>query len=563
MIKLDRVRFEYDHTPILDRITFTIGPGDRIGLVGPNGAGKSTLLKLVSGELQPTDGSIDRTRDIVGFMPQELTPWKELTAQACLEELTGVAAAYRELETASANMAEDDTAYTAALQQLESLGGYTLEERLPRALREVGLAPDLLSKTVGELSGGQQTKLSLAAILLAQYEVFMLDEPTNNLDIAGIKILEDFIRGSKAGFLIISHDRRFLKEMANKIVALKESAGGMEYFGGGFADWRVHTQRAREAQARLFKEAEEKRAQLETTVSERIAESVHTERAETIMRDNDKMATDRKNQNAGKTLARQAKVLAARVERLEDVEQPEDELDLTVLFPVDNNRPGGDMVELKGATVQYEDRQLGPYNLVVRGDDRVAIVGPNGEGKSTLVKLLVGMIEPTKGTRTVADATKMGFIAQQPEFENPEKSLVDNVARLAHVDGTRAATELARFGVMRESQVLPANRVSPGQRGKAFLAVHALRATNLLIMDEPTNHLDVPGSEALGKALATYPGALVVVSHDREFLAEVGINKFAVVQNGKLLDNAATNAYVAEHNLMPEVAAEMPVKGKK
>ncbi|MEI7819214.1 MAG: ATP-binding cassette domain-containing protein, partial [bacterium] len=250
MIKLDQVRFEYGHTPILDQITCTIGPGDRIGLIGPNGAGKSTLLKLVAGELKPTDGTIDLTRDIVGFMPQELSQWKDLTAQQCIEELTGISGAYRALDVASQNLAEDDTTYNAALERLEGLGAYSLDERLPRALKEVGLPTSVIDRQVGELSGGQQTKLALASILVAQYDVFLLDEPTNNLDIVGIDILEKFINDSKAGFLIISHDRRFLKDIMNKIVVLKEAAGGMEYFGGGFSDWRIQRQREREAQAR-------------------------------------------------------------------------------------------------------------------------------------------------------------------------------------------------------------------------------------------------------------------------------------------------------------------------
>ena len=558
MIKLQNLHFEYGHTPILDAITFTIGPGDRIGLIGPNGAGKSTLLKLVAGELQPSDGEIDRTSDIVGFMPQELIQWRDLTVQQCVEELTGVAGAYRTLDEASQNLAEDDTTYNQALERLEGLGAYSLDERLPRALREVGLPENINDRTVGDLSGGQQTKLALASILVAQYDVFLLDEPTNNLDIAGIEALQKFIRESKAGFLIISHDRSFLRQVMNKIVVLKDAAGGMEYFGGGFAAWREQTARERDAQARAHRVAELEREKLESALERRAAASVTSDRNDAGKRDNDKMATDRKSQNAGKTLARAAKALETRLERLDEVERPDEEVDLTVLFPTTQNRPGGDMASLSGAVVEYNSgdsqnqKQLGPYDLVVRGDDRIAIVGPNGEGKSTLVKLLAGLIDPVKGERTVAEATKIGYIAQQPEFEKPEDSLVNNVARMAGVDQTKAATELARFGIAREGQLVPANSVSPGQRGKAFLAVHALRATNLLILDEPTNHLDVHASEALGKALATYPGTLIVVSHDRDFLNEVQIKRYVVVQEGKVLGEKESLAYARAHGLMKD-----------
>ncbi len=552
MIKLNQVRFEYGHTPILDSITFNIGPGDRIGLIGPNGAGKSTLLKLVAGELQPSDGEIDRTSDIVGFMPQELIQWRELTVQQCVEELTGVAGAYRALDEASQNLAEDDTAYNQALERLEGLGAYSLDERLPRALREVGLPENILDRTVGDLSGGQQTKLALASILAAQYDVFLLDEPTNNLDIAGIEALQKFIMESKAGFLIISHDRSFLREIMNKIVVLKDAAGGMDYFGGGFAAWREQTARERDAQARAHRVAELEREKLESALERRAAASVTSDRNDAGKRDNDKMATDRKSQNAGKTLARAAKALETRLDRLEEVDRPDDVVDLTVLFPTTQNRPGGDMASLNGAIVDYGEKQLGPYDLVVRGDDRIAIVGPNGEGKSTLVKLLAGLMDPVKGERVVAEATKIGYIAQQPEFEKPDDSLVDNVARMAGVDETKAATELARFGIAREGQLVAANSVSPGQRGKAFLAVHALRATNLLILDEPTNHLDVHASEALGKALATYPGTLIVVSHDRDFLNEVQIKRYVVVQEGKVLGEKESLGYARTHGLLKD-----------
>jgi|GEM_PF-680768 len=550
MIKIDRLHFEYDHTPILNRITFTIGPGDRIGLIGPNGAGKSTLLKLVSGELQPINGSIDLTRDIVGFMPQELLQWHNLTAQQCVEELTGVAAAYRAFDKASQNMADDEDAYTVALEKLETLGAYTLDERLPKALKEVGLDPQIVSKLVSELSGGQQTKLALAAIIVAQYDVFLLDEPTNNLDIAGIEQLEKFIGQSKAGFLIISHDRRFLKDIMNKIVVLKDNAEGMEYFGGGFSDWRLQRDRERDAQARIHRVAELERERLESALDRRAAASLTSDRNDAGKRDNDKMATDRKSQNAGKTLARAAQALETRLDRLEETERPDEEIDLTVLFPTTQSKPGGDMASLSGATVDYGTRQLGPYDLAIHGADRIAIVGPNGEGKSTLVKVLAGLIEPAQGSRTVAEATTIGYIAQQPEFDQPDESLVDNVSRMAGVDETKAATELARFGIAREGQLVPAKQVSPGQRGKAFLAVHALRATNLLILDEPTNHLDVAASEALGKALSTYPGTLVVVSHDREFLSEIGIKRFVVVESGKVLGEKDSLAYARAHGLL-------------
>lgn len=545
MISLQNIRFEYDHTPVLEKISFTIGPGDRIGLIGPNGAGKSTLLKLIAGSLSANDGNIDRTRDIIGLMPQELTPWRTLTAREAIEELTGVTGAFKDLEMATENMMEDEGAYSAALEKIESLGAYSLGERLPRALREVGLAPDLLDHVVGDLSGGQQTKLALAAILAAQYDAFLLDEPTNNLDLAGIELLQKFIKDSKAGFLIISHDRKFLKDVMNKIVVLKDRAGGMESFGGGFADWRLQLERERAAKDRAQRIAELERGRLEQALDRKTAASVTSDRNDRGKRDNDKMASDQKSQNAGKTLARQAKALETRLDRLDDVETIEDDLDLTVLFPLTKNQPGGDMATLKGIVVNYGNKQLGPYDLVVRGGDRLAIVGPNGQGKSTLVKVLAGEIGSSSGERDIAEATKIGFIAQQPEFSNPDDSLVDNVARLAGADQTKAATELARFGIPREVQLVAAVRVSPGQRGKAFLAVHALRATNLLIMDEPTNHLEVAATEALGKALASYPGALVVVSHDREFLQEVGIKRFVVVEEGKVLPEKAGEAYKA------------------
>jgi ATPase subunit of ABC transporter with duplicated ATPase domains len=449
-------------------------------------------------------------------------------------------------------MLEDEDAYNTALEQVDAIGAYTLDERLPRALQDVGLTTEFLDKKVGDLSGGQQTKLALASILVAKYDVFLLDEPTNNLDIAGIEILEKFIANAKAGFLIISHDRRFLKETMNKIVDLKPDAGGMEFFGGGYADWRVAQERERISQAKAHRESVNERAKLEEAMQRKMAQSVRTDRAEKGTRDNDKMATDKKNENAGKTLAKASKALETRLDRLDEVDRPDEEIDLKLLFPTTEAKPGGDMVKLDKAVARYEDKELGPYNFIVRGGDRIAVIGPNGEGKSTFVKLLTGLIEPAKGKREVAEATRIGLVEQQPEFERPDEALVENVARMAGVDGTKAATELARFGIVRESQTLPAHRVSPGQRGKAFLAVHALRATNLLVMDEPTNHLDVRAAEALGKALATYPGALVVVSHDREFLDDAKITKFVVIQNGKLLSEKETSEYVRTHNLVRE-----------
>lgn len=541
MLVAKDVSFEYPNHPVLTRTSLSVGVGERIGLVGPNGIGKSTLLRILAGVMVPTAGKVTKSAEVtVGYMPQEIDLATGQTARQFIEETTGVAEALATFATASAEYTSGNTAaYELALARVESLDAYTLENRLGKALVEVGLSLDILESQVAELSGGQRTKLLLAAILLSRFDIYLLDEPTNNLDLEGIRTLERFIGSSKSSFVIVSHDRKFLRSSTTKIAELKAD-GQVDIYSLGYDEYVEVRRTQRDAQVRTYMLAEEEKRRLATALSSERNGAKSRGRAPS---DNDKLGRNKRKETADSTHSKAVRALEKRLVRHELPPRPDAEIDLNFDFGEASVRLPDSVVRLKKATVEFGSTRLGPFTLDIRRGEKVVVVGPNGSGKSTLLRLLGEQLVPASGDRQSARGVKIGYVDQHYRFASPNSSVLQNLSQSTGLKPEELYNVLARFNLKKaQADALP-SELSPGQRARAVLAGLVASGTNVLLLDEPTNHLDVVASDELQRALSSYKGTVVLVSHDRELIKGLSTKPVLVV-DGTIANPHDTQQYM-------------------
>jgi len=501
---------------VLDDVTLTIGPRSRLGLVGPNGVGKSTLLRLLGGLEQPDVGSIkwDPPTLAVGYLPQERDARPGETLLAYLARRTGVSQAERELEARSAALAKGEDAgskYDAALERFLHLGAGDFEPRARSVCAELGLRAGLERPTVG-LSGGERARAALAAILLSRFDVFLLDEPTNDLDFDGLARLERFLDGLEAGLVVVSHDRAFLDRTVTRIAEIDPWKHGVREWTGGWSEYEAARNAARRSAYAAYDQAQERQRDLRELLAKRRTEA----RGKGASLGKATGGADRRATHALQTKVAQT---ARLLERNELPEKPFEPWELQLELRA-GDRPSDLVVRLEGAIAVRGAFSLGPIDLDVQPGERVAITGPNGSGKSTLLEMLLGELPLTSGRRFLGKRTVIGVLEQARTIDD-DVSLLDLFSRRTGRRSDEARTLLAKFGLGADHVLRQATSLSPGERTRARLAELQARRVNLLVLDEPTNHLDIEAIEQLENALAGYDGALVLVSHDRRFLERV------------------------------------------
>ncbi|MCP3753823.1 ABC-F family ATP-binding cassette domain-containing protein [Streptomyces sp. TBY4] len=522
-------------------LDLVVAPGDVIGLVGVNGAGKSTLLRMLAGLDAPETGELRLSPPgaAVGHLPQEPERRPGESIREFLARRTGVAAAQAELDAATQGLVDGtpgaDDAYADALDRWLNLGGADLDERAVQVADDLGLSVGL-DLPMTALSGGQAARAGLASLLLSRYDVFLLDEPTNDLDLEGLERLEQFVKGLRAGTVVISHDREFLTRTVTKVLELDLAQQQINLYGGGYDAYLAERERARTHAREEYDEYSDKRSALEDRAAmQRGWSDKGVKNAKRKSTDNDKSAR-KAAADASEKQASKARQTQRAIERLEVVEEPRKEWELRMEIAA-APRSGSVVATLREAVVQRGDFAFGPASLQIDWADRVAITGANGAGKSTLLAVLLGRLAPDSGSATLGSGVRVGEVDQARGLFLGDESLIDAFcAAVPDTEPAEVRTLLAKFGLKAAHVTRPAATLSPGERTRAALALLQGRGVNLLVLDEPTNHLDLPAIEQLESALEAYEGTLLLVTHDRRMLDAVQVTRRMHVADGKVTE---------------------------
>lgn len=529
----------YGHRTLFDSLDLTVAPGDVVGVVGANGAGKTTLLKLLAGMDQPQAGTIALapTDAFVGWLPQEHERVPGETVADYIARRTGCARATRDMDAAAAALAAPapskgaEDVYATALDRWLTSGAADLDERIPVVLAELGFDTDAIGGTPVEemhmtaLSGGQAARVGLAALLLSRFDIVLLDEPTNDLDLDGLARLEGFVQGLRGGVVLVSHDREFLARCVTTVLELDLVQGSNRVFGGGYDSYLEERATVRRHQREQYEEFAEQRSELVARArTQREWSSKGVRNAMKKAPDNDKIRRKASVESSEKQ-AQKVRQMESRIARLDEVEEPRKEWKLS--FTIGSAPRSSTVVStLSNAVFQRGSFTLGPVSLQVNAGERIGITGPNGAGKSTLLRGLLGQLAPAEGSASVGASVRIGEIDQARAQVAGPSPLADTFEALVpELASGEVRTLLAKFGLRADHVHRPVDALSPGERTRAGMALLQTRGVNLLVLDEPTNHLDLEAIEQVEQALETYEGALLLVTHDRRMLTAVRLDR--------------------------------------
>ncbi|AJM76906.1 ABC transporter ATP-binding protein [Rathayibacter toxicus] len=541
----------YAHRTLFAELDLTVAPGDVVGVVGANGVGKSTLLRILASEIPPLEGSVALAPSdaFVGFLPQEHERCDGETVAGYVARRTGCAHASAELETAASALADPDPdgtiadRYAVALDRWLVSGAADLDERMPVMLTELGLALAHGAKSgvdasslMTSLSGGQAARVDLAALLLSRYDIVLLDEPTNDLDLDGLERLESFVDGLRGGVVVVSHDREFLARSVTRVLELNLTQGTNTLYRGGYDSFLQEREIGRRQLREKYDNFAEKKADLIARArTQREWSSQGVRNALKKAPDNDKIRRKAATESSEKQ-AQKVRQMESRIARLNEVEEPRKEWQLA--FTIGAAPRSSSVVSLLNHAVARRGAfTLGPVSLQVNADDRIGITGANGAGKSTLLSLLLGRASPEEGAASLGTSVAIGEINQARAILDAELPLAAAFeALLPESPTTEVRTLLAKFGLKAEHVGRRVGELSPGERTRAALALLQARGTNVLVLDEPTNHLDLAAIEQLEQALSTYDGTLLLVTHDRRLLSTVNLNRRWHVEDGMVTE---------------------------
>ena len=509
-------------SPILNGLTFQVDQGERVGLLGRNGAGKTTLFKILTGELDYDEGQVSIAPGKgVGLISQIPVYPPEYTVEDVLRT------AFQRLRDMEAEMAQltqqmgtdNDPAllrrYDALTAAFEAGGGYDTETPLNKVCNGLQISPDMRRQLFASLSGGEKTRVNLARLILEDTEILLLDEPTNHLDLRATEWLEEYLDKYKGTVLAISHDRWFLDRVVKRVIEIQE--GKAEFFAGNFSFFAYEIEWRYEERLRQYEKEQAKLQQLQTA-----ADKLHL----WAFMGNDK-------------LHKRAFSIEKRMERLRTTAKPKKERRLDVRFG-ERDFQGDEVMVVKDLKKGFGDRTLfSGVDLLVEGGERIALLGDNGTGKSTFLKLIMGEEQPDGGKIRLGPTVKIGYLPQIVHFDHPERNLVDTMLYDQNCTTQEARDRLAVFNFRGEDVFKPVSALSGGEQSRLRLCMLMDSKINLLILDEPTNHLDIASREWIEEAVTDYDGALLFVSHDRYF-----INQFAgrvwMLENGGLTDFRGT-----------------------
>ncbi len=536
----------HGHRTLFDALDLTVAPGDVVGVVGANGAGKSTLLRILGGDLAPQAGTVSLAPAdaFVGWLPQEHERVPGESVAAYIGRRTGCDAATAEMDEAAEALGAPDAGdaaadrYNTALSRWLASGAADLEERIPAVLADLGLdlsaSPEQVLMT--SLSGGQAARVGLAALLLSRFDVVLLDEPTNDLDLDGLERLERFVQELRGGVVLVSHDREFLARCVTRVLELDLAQHSNRVYGGGYEAYLEERATLRRQAREKYEEFAEQKADLVSRA--RVQREWSSQGVRNAMKkspDNDKLRR-KANAESSEKQAQKVRQMESRIARLEEVEEPRKEWRLEFTIGA-APRSSSVVATLNEAVFRQGSFTLGPVSLQVNAGERVGITGPNGAGKSTLLRGLLGRQDLDDGAASLGSSVQVGEIDQARSLLAGPTPLADAFEALVpEMASGEVRTLLAKFGLRADHVTRPVDELSPGERTRAGLALLQARGVNLLVLDEPTNHLDLEAIEQLEQALETYEGALLLVTHDRRMLDTVRLDRRWQVQDGRVTE---------------------------
>ena len=536
-------------TKILDGLTFQVDTGERVGLLGPNGCGKTTLLRILTGALDWDQGEVmtapGKRMGLISQIPV-------YPAGSTVEDVLDAAfAPLRELEQEMQAISEQleqgasDSALLSRYDKLSSAfqagGGYETDTRKNKVSNGLSIPPSMREQLFDQLSGGEKTRVNLARLILEDTDILLLDEPTNHLDLRATQWLEEYLEKFKGTVLTVSHDRYFLDQVVDRVIEIKE--GKAEFYAGNYSFYAVEKERRYEEQLKQYEKEQAKIQQLE-----KAAEQLRI----WAYSGNDK-------------IFKRAQSMEKRIERMRVTDRPKKQRKMQVRFGERDFR-GDEVLTLKGVAKGFGDRTLfSGVNLEVAGDERIALIGDNGTGKTTLLKILLGEELPDEGKLRFGPTVKAGYLPQRVHFDHPERSLVNTLLYDLDCTAQTARNRLASFNFRGEDVFKPVSALSGGEQSRLRLCMLMDEKINLLILDEPTNHLDIQSREWIEEAVEEYEGNLLFVSHDRYFIERFA-SRIWLLENGQILDFQGTYQEFLEarqRKKVVEAGPEPPQKVKK
>ena len=546
LVNANNLKKTFGDEVLFDNVSFNIDSEDKIGLVGINGAGKSTLFKILTGKENYDSGEIFKSKDVrIGYLDQYACNESDKTVyDEILTVFEDLIVIEKELDCIRKRIENEDNPnevhrlvmrQDALSERFNTLGGYYYKSRAKSALLGLGFSEDEFSLPVSALSGGQKTRVSLSKILLSGADLLLLDEPTNHLDIDAVEWLEDFLKSYKGAVLVISHDRYFLDRVTNRTFEI--DTGKLYYQNGNYSFYVKQREIDKLTQQRKY----------DNTVKE-------IERLEAVVE-------QQRRWNREKNIKTAESKLKVIDKLKETLDRPEETLSETS-FSFKAVPGGGDIaLECSGLSKSFDNKELFKnLDMFIKRGEKVFILGPNGCGKTTLLKIITGAYEQDEGEYTIGANTHIGYYDQIQENLSMDKTVIDEIwDEYPRLTQTEIRNALAVFLFRGEDVFKEINKLSGGERARVELVKLILKKVNFLIMDEPTNHMDIESKEALEKALAEYDGTMLIVSHDRYFIDKLADKIYYIDKNGiKLYDGNYT--YFTEKFKKEKQEKDLPIK---